>query len=436
MSEAHASPRILLADCDAMFCAVARIVDPEGAGRAPHLLVGGSPEGRGVVCSASYEARTFGVRSGMPMSRALLLCPQAKVVPVPRKECQAVSREVASVLREWAPAVEPASIDEFYLSMTGTERLYRFESLEATARRIREAVRSRTGITLSIGGGTNRLVAKLAAERAKPHAEEGSGVHIVPPGEEAAFLETLDLAAIPGIGPRLQERLRAQGLVRVVEARRVPVATLRNWFGDRTGGWLHERLQGIGGTMVDPREDPRSVSREETFPVDHDDDTLLQGELLRLAERLGRDLRRAGLRASIVTLKLRDFDFQTRSASRTLPVPVSTRQAVYPVVCDLLRSLRLRRRVPVRLLGIAATRLTTGESPAQLALFPEGQNGSRGIRAGESPRDRHLATVLDRIASRFGDRAILPGRLTTVPVPGRPGKPAEAAPRRGPSPSM
>jgi DNA polymerase-4 len=279
-------------------------------------------------------------------------------------------------------------------------------------------------------------VAKLAAERAKPHAEEGSGVFIVSPGEEAAFLETLDLAAIPGIGPRLQERLRIQGLTRVVEARRVPVATLRNWLGGRMGDWLHERLQGIGGTTVHPREDPRSVSREETFPVDHDDDTVLQGELLRLTERLGRDLRRAGLRASIVTLKLRDFDFQTRSASRTVPAPMSTRQALYPVACDLLRSLRLRRRVPVRLLGIAATRLTTGESPAQLGLFPADQDGSHGTVPGESPRDRHLATVLDRIALRFGDRAILPGRLASIPAPRTPRESVDSTARRGPSPPM
>lgn len=436
MPDAPAFPRILLADCDAMFCAVARIVDPEGAGQAACLLVGGSPEGRGVVCSASYEARKFGIRSGMPTSQALRLCPRAMVVPVPRKECQALSRAVAGVLREWAPAVEPASIDEFYLSLTGTERLYRCEPLATTACRIREAVRSRTGLTLSIGGGTNRLVAKLAAERAKPHADDGSGVYIVPPGGEVAFLETLDLAAIPGIGPRLQERLRVYGLTRVAEARRVPVETLRKWCGLRTGEWLHTCLQGISGAAVHPREDPRSVSREETFPVDHDDDTVLHGELLRLAERLGRDLRKAGLRASVVTLKLRDFDFQTRSASRTVAVPMSTRQALYPVACDLLRSLRLRRRVPVRLLGIAGTRLTTGETPAQLGLFPEGKDGTGEAPRGESPRDRHLATTLDRIALRFGDRAIFPGRLAPVPSHRGLGEPTEAASRRGPFPPM
>jgi len=436
MSETPRFPRLLLADCDAMFCAVARIVDPNGAGRATHLLVGGSPEGRGVVCSASYEARRFGIRSGMPMSRALRLCPQAMVVPVPRRACQAVSREVAEVLREWSPAVEPASIDEFYLSMTGTERLYRDEPLATTAHRIRDAVQSRTGLTMSIGGGTNRLIAKLAAERAKPHGGEGTGVCVVPPGTEAAFLETLELAAIPGIGPRLQERLRLHGLTRIVEARRIPAAALRSWFGTRTGDWLHDRLRGIAAATVSTRDDPRSVSREETFPEDHDDDTVLEGELLRLTERLGRDLRRAGLRPWVLTIKLRDFDFQTRSASRTLPAPVCTRQAMYPVARDLLQSLRLRRRVPVRLLGIAATRLTTVGGAPQLGLFSEEDGLPEGTHHGETPRDRQLATVLDRITQRFGDRAILPGRLASLSSAGPREESRRGATRRGSSPPM
>jgi DNA polymerase IV len=165
-----APPRILLADCDAMFCAVARLVDPDGAGKSPLLVVGGRRGGRGVVCSASYEARAFGIRSGMPIRTAERLCPDALFVPVPRKACGEKSQEVRAVLEEWSPVVEPASIDEFYLAMSGTEALYRYEPLAATAARIREDVLARTRLSVSIGGGTNRLVAKLAVERAKPHA--------------------------------------------------------------------------------------------------------------------------------------------------------------------------------------------------------------------------------------------------------------------------
>jgi len=205
--------RILLADCDAMFVAVARMVDPEGAGASPLLVVGGRRGGRGVVCSASYEARQYGVRSGMPIGQAERLCPAAMFVPVPRRACHDKSREVRAVLEEWSPVVEQASVDEFYLGLAGTGALYRHEELAVTAARIRQDVLARTGLTVSIGGGTNRLVAKLAVERAKPRpGTGGTGIHIVPEGEETAFVAGLALADIPGVGPRLSEALRRYGL--------------------------------------------------------------------------------------------------------------------------------------------------------------------------------------------------------------------------------
>ena len=185
--------RILLVDCDMYFVQVARLEDPEGAGRIQLLLVGGSREGRGVITSADYSARAFGVRSGMPTAQALRLCPQATVVPVPRDACARISGEIRSVLERFAPIVESASIDEFYLDLSGTETLYRGEPLAATAERIRVAVKDETQISVSIGGGTQRMVAKLAAGRAKP-----AGVRIVPAGGEAEFMRGFELADIPG----------------------------------------------------------------------------------------------------------------------------------------------------------------------------------------------------------------------------------------------
>src|SRR6266852_3378715 len=163
--------RILLADADAFFVGVARLADPEGAGRAPLLIVGGSRDSRGVVCSASYETRKFGVRSAMPIARALRLCPNAMCVPVPFKACLVKSAEIRSLLHQFSPVVEGASIDEWYLDLTGTEGLYHHEPLATTAERIRSALRDATGLTLSIGGGTNKLIAKMAVDRAKPSAE-------------------------------------------------------------------------------------------------------------------------------------------------------------------------------------------------------------------------------------------------------------------------
>src|SRR5947207_6566785 len=160
--------RILLADADAFFVGVARMVDPDGAGKTPLLIVGGSRESRGVVCSASYETRKFGVRSAMPIARALRLCPDAMCVPVPRKACEQKSREIRRVLERFAPVVEGASIDEWYMHLSGTEAVYHHQPLARTAHQIRAAAHAETGLSISIGAGTNKLVAKLAVERAKP----------------------------------------------------------------------------------------------------------------------------------------------------------------------------------------------------------------------------------------------------------------------------
>src|SRR5512132_2692111 len=181
--------RILLVDADAFFVAVARLVDPDGAGKARLLIVGGAAGSRGVVCSASYETRKFGVRSAMPISRALRLCPDAVCVPVPRRACGVKHREIRNVLERFTPAVQAASIDEWYLDLGGTERLYGGASLESIAHRIRDEVRAATGLSVSLGGGTSKLVAKLAVERAKPKpGTDANGVHVVAPGDELAFM--------------------------------------------------------------------------------------------------------------------------------------------------------------------------------------------------------------------------------------------------------
>ena len=397
-------PRILLADCDAMFCAVARLEDPEFAGKAALLIVGGRKESRGVVLSASYEARVYGVRSGMPIARAARLCPGAVFVPVPRHACGRKSREVRAVLEEWAPVVEQASIDEFYLGLAGTEALYRHEPLQATAHRIRADVLERTGLPVSFGGGSNRLVAKLAVERAKPRAETGGdGVFVVPDGAEARFVAELDLAVLPGVGPRLADTLRKLGLVHVRAALGLDREELQRVVGARTGAWLYDRIRGIAGERVVSDAPAKSVSRENTFGEDLVENDAIEAELVRLTTRVCSDLRRAGLRARTVSLKLRDFDFRTRGASRTLPHPVSTDRAVLPVARELLARLRAQRRVPVRLLGVAFTQLGAGPD-RQLGFF-----------AAESPvesdRDRRVAETVDRIEQRFGSGSIKPGRL-------------------------
>lgn len=399
--------RILLADADAFYVAVARMVDPDGAGKAKYLIVGGTRDSRGVVCSASYEARKFGVRSAMPIARALRLCPQAMCVPIPRRVCSEKSREIRVVLEKFSPVVEGASIDEWYLDMGGTEGVYGHEPLATTARRIRDAVTAATTLSVSIGGGTSKLVAKLAVERAKPKPGTGAtGVYVVAPGEEQDFLNTFDLSDIPLIGPRFQERLAKLGMRRVTDVLPYDVDTLAQWLSAREAEWLHARVRGIDERAVESHGDAKSISRDETFAVDTASDDELERELLALTTRAASDLRADGLTARTITVRLRDFDFRTRSASRTLDAPVISDRVILEVGRQLLAKLREKRRVPARLIGVALSSLATDSTADQMTLFELADE-----RIAETDRDRLLARTVDRVRAKFGDRGILPARL-------------------------
>src|SRR4029078_5712794 len=400
--------RIFLADADAFYVAVARMVDPEGAGKAPLLIVGGSRESRGVVCSASYETRKFGVRSAMPISRALRLCPDALCVPVPRKACSEKSHEIREVLERFAPIVEGASIDEWYLDLGGTEGVYHNEPLSVTAHRIRDEVKRETSLSVSIGGGTNKLVAKLAVERAKPKPGSGAdGVHIVPPGNEAEFLKTFALADIPLIGPKFQERLAGFGMTMVPDVLQYDVATLEAWFGKREAEWLWDRVRGISESEVDPGGDAKSMSRDETFLRDVNDDRELERELVALVTRAAFDLRSDGLAARTVTVRIRDMDFRTRSARRTLMQPVVSDRILLKVARELLAKLRAARRVPARLLGVAVSSLSEDPDADQLTFF-----AAKPDAVAETVRDRALPREVDRVRAKYGAKSVMPGRLT------------------------
>src|SRR5882762_1415218 len=389
--------RILLADADAFYVAVARALDPEGAGRAPLLIVGGTRESRGVVCSASYETRKFGVKSAMPIARALRLCPEAMCVPVPMKECGKKSAEIRQLLHRFAPIVEGASIDEWYLDLTGTEGVYDHEPIAATAERIRAGVREATGLTLSIGGGTNKLIAKMAVARAKPH-----GVLIVEPGAEEAFLRSCALAEIPLVGPKFQARLAAHGLTMVEDVFPLDVTALRQRgkLSVREAQWLWNRVHGVDDVGVTHREVNRGLSRDETFAKDLHADEDIERELLRLVTRAAGDLRGENLTARVVTVRLRDFDFRTRSAQRTLPEPVVADRVILRLAHELLAALRKARRVPARLVGVRLSGLAPAQSEDQFALF-----------ASSSAADP-LSAAIDRVRGKYGPKSILPGGLS------------------------
>jgi DNA polymerase-4 len=268
------------------------------------------------------------------------------------------------------------------------------------AAEIRAAVLAETDISISIGGGTNRLIAKLAARKAKP-----AGVHIVAVGEELEFMRTLPLAAIPGIGPRLQEKLRSYGLTMISEMLPLERETITAWFPGGMGDWLFDRIRGIAGSRVTTHSAQKSMSRDETFARDINNDEELGTELLELVVRAGRDLRGEGLRARTVTVRIRDGDFTTRQASRTLGEAIESDRALHEIAVKLLARLRSQRRTGARLLGVALSNLTSADGPAQLSLFELGEKL-------ETERDRKVARVLDDVRDRFGTGALRPGRIT------------------------
>jgi DNA polymerase-4 len=390
---------ILLADCDVYYVQLARMADPEGAGKEPLLIVGGSAESRGVVCSATYEVRKYGVRSGMPISRAVRLCPQAMCVPVPRGLCSEKSAEIVGVLKRFAPDVESASPDEAYLDLTTTmNTIYRGRTLEDIAHTIRTAVLRETDIRISMGGATNKLVAKLAVESAKPRdGTGGTGVYVVPPGGEEEYVARLSLADIPGIGPKFQQELGKFGWTRVADVRDVSLRDLQRLLGDRSGEWLYETIRGIDSSAVHQREEPKSMGREETFSVDIMQDGELEHELLQLVDRVTSDLRESGYAAKTITVKLKDSDFTLRSAARTLDDVVTTYHAVAPVAKELLHNLRKKRRVAARLIGVSASHLARMGGEEQFALF-EGEEGD----VTETHKHRELAAALDNVREKFG----------------------------------
>ena len=398
---------ILLADCDVYYVQLARMADPDGAGRARLLIVGGSAESRGVVCSATYEVRKFGVRSGMPISRAVKLCPQAMCVPVPRELTARKSEEIVEVLHRFAPDVESASPDEAYMDLTTTmDTVYRGRTLADVARVVRAAVERETGIRVSMGGGTNKLVAKLAVEPAKPRdGSGGDGVYVVAPGEEAAFVARLKLAEIPGIGPKFQEQLARRGWFEVRDVVAVPREELERALGERTAAWLHDVAHGIDDSPVHQREEPKSMGREETFARDIMSDAELERELLQLVDRVTSDLREEGYAARTVTVKLKDSDFTLRSAARTLDEAITTYHAMAPVAKELLKQLRKKRRVAARLIGVSASHLVRGAVEGQLALLAE----ERAAR--ETAKQRELAAALDSVREKFGRKAMRIGKV-------------------------
>jgi DNA polymerase IV len=387
------SARILHVDLDAFFVEVCRQRHPELRG-VELLVVGGRRDQRGVVQSASYGARKFGIHAGMPIAQAVRLCPAATFFQGSFIHYRDASRAVRVVLQRFSPTVVMASLDEAYLDFAGTDRLYPV-SLLPVAERIRDTVREETGLDCSIGIGPNRMVAKMASDCAKPR-----GLMEVRAGWEEGFLAGLPLSALPGVGPKTAARWAELGLRDVYQVQRMDEAALAELLGGDARG-LKRRAHGHAGSTLRGEQLPKSVSRETTLSRDLRDPEELEAILSLLTARVAGQLREEQLVGRTVTLKLRHDDFRTVTRRRTLEAATDLDAELYDAARSLFREAfeEVRRRNRgVRLIGVAATNLGVS-AEADLFEPPERQ------------RLRELSAAVDKVRGKYGFGAVTPGSV-------------------------
>lgn len=376
-------------DLDAFYASVEQLRRPELRGRP--VIVGGADGGdgkahlrRGVVSAASYEARVYGIRSAMPLLTALRLCPQAAVVPVDFTAYRAASRAVFAIAREYTPLIEPLSLDEAFLDVTGSRR--RFGAPSAIAATIRDRVFAECSLHASFGVATCKTVAKIGSDLEKPR-----GFVVVRPGDEAAFLAPLPLRRLPGLGPASENALNALSIRTLGELAALPLDVVQRRVGNVAGRSLWERARGIDTSPVVLPERPKSVSREETFERDVAARDVLTRRIGTLSADVGARLRAGGWTARTVTLKLRYHDFSTITRQHSLLAPTATDVDVRDTAIALFDA--AWSGAPVRLLGVGVSGL---EEASQLDLF-------------SAPTQGRLDHTLDQLRARFGSNAIRRG---------------------------
>ena len=371
--------QILHVDLDAFFCSVEEIRNPELKGKA--FVVGGSPEGRGVVTSASYPARKFGIKSAMPMSRAIRLHPDLIVVSSNHADYSEHSRQVMRYLRGAVPVMQQISIDEGFLDVSDDPR-----GGEQVASEMRAEILSRFKLQTSWGIATNKLVAKIATEVGKPR-----GLVVVPLGKEASFLAPLPVSMMWGVGPKSSQRFAKLGIRTIGDLAAMPESRLQELFGSR-GTDLAARAKGIDERPVQELHDRRSVSAERTFPKDVDSMQELRRHLLHLSERVGTRVRRAGMMGSTVRIKLRWPDFSTFTRQMRLNQPTDQDGEIYAAALKLFTD-NWRPGKAVRLLGVGIADL--GPPMRQLELFDHGWE-----------QDHKLLKAVDDIREKYGQSAL------------------------------
>ena len=379
--------RIMHIDLDAFFVSVEQALNPDLKGKP--VVVGGKPDRRGVVASASYEARHYGLYAGMPLTTASRLCPQAIFIEGNFAKYRDASQRFMTILADFSPYLEPLSLDEAYLDATGFESIH--GSTRQMAMAIKQRIKDEPGLCASVGIASCKVVAKVASELSKP-----DGLLEVPTGKERSFLEPLPVAKLPGIGRKSERILKSLGINTIGQLAALPLGVLKSHFG-AVAELLHNYANGIDDRKVEPPGAAKSISRETTFGKDTRDSSLLKATLRYLGERVGSELRQQGKQVRCVTVKLRYADFTTITRQHTLSQASDTDQAIFDTGSKLLRKELSREKQAVRLIGIGVSNLV--EAGRQLDMLDS-----------SAQRLEKLNTAIDRIRKKYGFTAIQTGR--------------------------
>jgi len=383
--------RIMHIDLDAFFVSVEQVLNPDLRDKA--VVVGGKPDRRGVVAAASYEARSFGLHAGMPLTTASRLCPQAIFIEGSFPKYRDASQKFMNILADFSPHLEPVSLDEAYLDVTGFESIY--GSIHQMAQVIKQRIKSELGLCASVGIASCKVVAKIASELSKP-----DGLLEVATGEERSFLTPLSIDKLPGIGKKTERILRGLGINTIGRLSITPLSALKSHFG-ASGELLHRFTIGVDEREVEPPGAAKSISRETTFGKDTRDRSFLQATLRYLSERVGAELRQTGKQARCVTLKLRYTHFTTITRSHTLSQGTNTDQAIFDTGLRLLGKVLSQQKQLVRLIGIGVSNLI---EPSRQLDMPDAT----------AWRQEQLNKAIDRIRNKYGFTAIQTGR--TLPL--------------------
>ncbi len=413
---------ILHVDMDAFYASVEQHRRPELQGKP--VVVGGTGA-RGVVAAASYEARAYGVRSAMPSLRAQRLCPHAVFVAGDHALYGEVSGRIMEIFRSITPLVEPLSLDEAFLDVTGAGRLH--GDGPTIAALVRAAVLETEGLHCSVGVAPNKFLAKLATEQGKPRASiqgpiPGAGVTVVRPGDERAFLRPLPASALWGVGPKTLEKLTRIGVGTIADIEQLPVQVLVRTLGDASGHHLHRLSHAVDDRPVVADGRPKSIGHEETFPVDITDVDELHIHLVRMADAVAQRVRRHHLPGRTVTIKVRFGDFSTITRSSTVPRPIDSGPSITRAATDLLSHVDVG--TGIRLFGVTLSNLVDGTVdtvPTQLTLgdmggsdevAESGDRTSASARPSAAGREWSAVTeVIDAVRARFGSDAVVPAAL-------------------------